>query len=238
MLEVGCDVGTATNAIAEHFPNSNIVGIDINDHDQLKKAIADATLKNLKNVSYETQDVYKLPSDWSGRFDHVFAIDTIHGLRPHDSLKAIAQVLKPDGTLNLIELKGNAKMVDNKSLVNAPYLYVSGLVMAMQEGGHDHGHDEHDHGHDHGHDQHKHGHGHDHDDHDHEAKKAKYECVHTSQAGQDSGQDSEISHCGEGPGWWWGKTAIVKAVKEAGFKKVEEHKIPGSYSHVVYVCRK
>ncbi|XP_072040554.1 S-adenosylmethionine-dependent methyltransferase Rv2258c-like [Amphiura filiformis] len=237
VLEVGCDVGTATNVIAENFPNSNVIGIDIND-EALKKARADAQLKKLKNVCYDIQDIYNLPSEWSDKFDHVYTIDTIHGLRPRGSLKGIFRSLKPNGTLNLIELKGNAKMVDNKDLVNAPYLYMSNLIMNMED--HDHGHGDED---DHSHDQHDHSHDKPDQSHDHghEEKKSKdNECEHTesSDIRDDYGQDSELRPCGDGPGWWWGKDNIFKAVKEAGFKSAEEHKIPGSYTHVVYVCTK
>ena len=212
VLETGCDVGTATNLLAQHFPKSTVIGIDINEH-AMQKAKDAAASKNLKNVCYDKQNIYKMPEDWAGKFDHAYAIDTIHGVRPADALKEISRVLAPTGTFNLIEMNGNAGMTENKDLKSAPYLYVSDLVLSMQDMG-DHEHGDEDAG-----------------SHGDEEKKG----------GGDKGaaDESEVEGtCGEGPSWWWGKEAIFKAVKEAGFREVERHDIAGSYVHVVYVCRK
>lgn len=102
VLEAGCGVGAQTITLAQNSPEALITSIDISE-----VSIAEARRKikgaGLSNVSFSRADIFNLPFK-PGAFDHVFVCFVLEHLsKPVDALAALKGVLKPGGTITVIE---------------------------------------------------------------------------------------------------------------------------------------
>ena len=79
MLEVGGGCGQNAMVLAEMFPNSTWITIDIEEAEILKGR-QEVNKCHLDNLSLKVMDVCKLPPDWSNKFDLVFACDVYHDI--------------------------------------------------------------------------------------------------------------------------------------------------------------
>jgi SAM-dependent methyltransferase len=102
VLEAGCGVGAQTVTLARNSPGARITSIDISA-DSLKEAKAKAGAAGLANVQFRQADVYALPFDPES-FDHVFVCFVLEHLsRPLQALIALKTLLRPGGTITVIE---------------------------------------------------------------------------------------------------------------------------------------
>jgi len=102
VLEAGCGVGAQTVTLARNSPDAHFVSIDIAE-DSLAEAAALIEREHLTNVAFRRADVYDLPFD-EASFDHVFVCYLLeHVPDPDGALTALARVLKPGGTMTVIE---------------------------------------------------------------------------------------------------------------------------------------
>jgi excisionase family DNA binding protein len=102
VLEAGCGVGAQTLALAARSPQANFISIDILNASmrEAKRRVEEA---GLKNVVFIRGDVYDMPFA-DGTFDHVFVCFLLeHLTNPENALKGLHRVLKPGGTLTVIE---------------------------------------------------------------------------------------------------------------------------------------
>lgn len=102
VLEAGCGVGAQTKIIAALNPESRFTAIDISPQSlqQAEQAIQEL---GLTNVSFAGADVEKL-SYRSNSFDHVFVCFLLEHLPdPAKALKELRRVLKPGGTITVVE---------------------------------------------------------------------------------------------------------------------------------------
>ncbi len=89
--------------IAEDFPQSSVVSIDI-CQEFTEHCRKEASLRNIRNVHFELQDAMSLPKDWSERFDYVIANNTIHDIPlASQALLEINRSLKPGGLFSMAE---------------------------------------------------------------------------------------------------------------------------------------
>jgi len=102
VLEAGCGVGAQTVILAKHSPDAQITSVDISP--QSVQQAAHATRRaGIGNVTFQTADLFDLPFS-KGTFDHVFTCFVLEHLRePARALRALKAVLKPGGTLTVIE---------------------------------------------------------------------------------------------------------------------------------------
>lgn len=102
VLEAGCGIGAQTVILAKNNPQTLFTSIDIC---QQSIAQAQQTVKaaGLKNVRLNVADIFQLPfADES--FEHVFVCFVLEHLRqPMAALQSIKRVLKPGGTITVIE---------------------------------------------------------------------------------------------------------------------------------------
>lgn len=84
VLDVGCGGGFHCQLLAEHFPKSSFLGLDIGE-----KAIESARYKkksdgtDFKNLNFVVCDAAKMPESWTGKFDLVFLFGSCHDqMRP------------------------------------------------------------------------------------------------------------------------------------------------------------
>ncbi|NHF60376.1 methyltransferase domain-containing protein [Flavobacteriaceae bacterium TP-CH-4] len=102
ILEAGCGVGAQTRIIAPLNPESSFVSIDLSSK-SLKKAKESIEENNIENVTFKKADIFQLPFK-DAHFDHVFLCFVLEHLsRPMDAVKELKRVLKPEGTITLIE---------------------------------------------------------------------------------------------------------------------------------------
>ena len=102
VLEAGCGVGAQTVTLARNSPGARITSVDVAEASlaQARKRVESA---GLTNVQFLQADIYSLPYE-AGTFDHVFVCFVLeHLVRPLDALDALKRVLKPGGTLTVIE---------------------------------------------------------------------------------------------------------------------------------------
>lgn len=102
VLEAGCGVGAQTVTLARHSPGARFTSIDVSlaSLDEARRRVAEA---KLTNVELRQADIFALPFS-AESFDHVFVCFVLEHLpRPAKALAALMTVLRPGGTLTVIE---------------------------------------------------------------------------------------------------------------------------------------
>jgi SAM-dependent methyltransferase len=102
ILEVACGVGAQTVTLARRSPEATIVAMDISD-ESLAAAQESVRSSGCRNVMFQQADVYSMPFA-PDTFDHVFVCFVLEHLsRPREALAHLSRVLKPGGTITVIE---------------------------------------------------------------------------------------------------------------------------------------
>jgi SAM-dependent methyltransferase len=102
VLEAGCGVGAQTVTLARHSPKALITSIDVSDTSVTAAGKA-VDAAGLRNVKLRQADIFDLPFA-PASFDHVFVCFVLeHLARPVEALQRLARVLKPGGSLTVIE---------------------------------------------------------------------------------------------------------------------------------------
>jgi SAM-dependent methyltransferase len=102
VLEVGCGVGAQTLTLARNSPEARITCVD-SSKPSLAQAKRAADAAGLTNVRFQHADIFALPCE-ADSFDHVFVCFVLeHLVRPLEALDALRTVLKPGGTITVIE---------------------------------------------------------------------------------------------------------------------------------------
>jgi ubiquinone/menaquinone biosynthesis C-methylase UbiE len=102
VLEAGCGVGAQTVTLARSSPDARFCAIDVAEA-SLKEAKARVAAAGLGNVQFRRADILDLPFE-PGSFDHVFVCFVLeHLARPTEALGRLKTVLRPGGTITVIE---------------------------------------------------------------------------------------------------------------------------------------
>lgn len=102
VLEAGCGVGAQTSILAGNNAGAEIIAIDVSE-----ASLAEAQNKfdsaGITNVSLIQTDIFNLPFE-TASFDHVFVCFVLeHLTNPIEALKCLKKVIKPNGTITVIE---------------------------------------------------------------------------------------------------------------------------------------
>jgi ubiquinone/menaquinone biosynthesis C-methylase UbiE len=102
VLEAGCGVGAQTVTLARRSPGAHIVSVDTVAA-SLAAAKAKVEAAGLANVRFQQADIFALPFERAS-FDHVFVCFVLEHLsRPLEALERLKALLKPGGTMTVIE---------------------------------------------------------------------------------------------------------------------------------------
>ncbi|MGP1677267.1 MAG: methyltransferase domain-containing protein [Burkholderiales bacterium] len=102
VLEAGCGVGAQTVALAANSPKALITSIDRSEA-SLVEAREAVQAAGINNVTLRRADIFHLPFPPES-FDHVFVCFVLeHLAQPVEALRALKCVLKPGGTITVIE---------------------------------------------------------------------------------------------------------------------------------------
>lgn len=97
ILELGCGWGSFSLWAAEHFPNSQVVGVS-NSRTQREWISSQAEQRGLMNIEIRTADMNSFDPD--SQFDRVVSIEMFEHMKNYEVLlKRIASWLRPGGTL-------------------------------------------------------------------------------------------------------------------------------------------
>jgi SAM-dependent methyltransferase len=102
VLEAGCGVGAQTVTLARRSPEARFTSVDISA-DSVAEAKRRADRAGLTNVEFRQGDIFDLPLD-AGSFDHAFVCFVLEHLSPPvEALTALDRLLRPGGTMTVIE---------------------------------------------------------------------------------------------------------------------------------------
>jgi SAM-dependent methyltransferase len=102
VLEAGCGVGAQTVTLAARSPGARFTSIDLSA-DTLAEAKRRTDAAGLNNVEFRQADIFAPPFE-AGSFDHVFVCFVLEHLsRPVEALTILGRLLKPGGTMTVIE---------------------------------------------------------------------------------------------------------------------------------------
>ena len=132
VLDVGCGRGRVLIRLAELFPNSRFVGMDLSK-EAIESASAEASTRRLTNIEFAAVDL----SDYDktakpGSFHFIATFDAIHDQgQPLNVLKGIHRALRSDGVYVMQEIKASSHVQNNRSHPLGTFLYTISCMHCM-----------------------------------------------------------------------------------------------------------
>jgi len=132
MLDVGCGQGQIVSRLAELYPNSRFVGMDLSE-EAVELARDQASKRGLSNVEFEAKDLSDFDETAPREaFDFITTFDAVHDqARPLRVLKGIHRALKQDGVYLMADIKGSTLVHENLSHPIGTFLYTVSCMHCM-----------------------------------------------------------------------------------------------------------
>lgn len=136
VLELGCGRGTASRLLAEAFPASTVVGLDLSAG-AVEDARQQAVDAGIDNLTFLAGSATHPPE---GPWDLACAFDVVHDLAEPDAVLAAArEVLAEDGALLMIDSGAPSELDAQAALPWAPMMYGVSmghcLTVSLAQGG-------------------------------------------------------------------------------------------------------
>ncbi|MGH8244844.1 MAG: class I SAM-dependent methyltransferase [Gammaproteobacteria bacterium] len=132
MLDAGCGSGRVLNRLAELYPNSQFVGMDLSP-EAIGNGRGEAAQKGLRNVDFFICDL----SDFDETaeleaFDFITTFDAIHDqVKPLNVLKGIQRALKADGVYLMQDIRGSSHVYHDIGHPVGTFLYTASTMHCM-----------------------------------------------------------------------------------------------------------
>jgi ubiquinone/menaquinone biosynthesis C-methylase UbiE len=131
-LDVGCGRGRIILRLAEQYPRSRFVGVDLS-LEATAAARAEAATKRLKNIQFIGADFSDFDeTSQPEAFDFITTFDAIHDqAKPLNVLKGIHRALKADGVYLMQDIKGSSFVHKNIEHPIGTFLYSISCMHCM-----------------------------------------------------------------------------------------------------------
>lgn len=136
VCDLGCAEGVALLLMAEAFPQSRFVGIDLSQ-EAVHTARKEVERQKLNNVELINLDAASLTKNDAlrSRFHYVTAFDAIHDqTRPLEALKGVHHILADNGIFSMVDIAAGSDLADNLDHPMGPFLYTVSLMHCMPVG--------------------------------------------------------------------------------------------------------
>jgi ubiquinone/menaquinone biosynthesis C-methylase UbiE len=136
VCDLGCGQGLAITLMAQAFPNSAFIGLDISES-ALETARSEAKKLGLNNLEFVTRDAATLESShaFHNAFDYVTAFDAVHDqTRPLKVLRGIYAILKTGALFSMVDIGAATNVAENRNHPMGPFLYTISLMHCMPVG--------------------------------------------------------------------------------------------------------
>ena len=125
VADIGCGHAVSTMLMAEAYPNSEFIGIDIHEPSMAHARKVNSKTK-LPNVSFEVGDATQLHLEG---FDFVTTFDCLHDMGDPAAVSAqIKHMLNPGGAWMIVEPFAQDKLEDNLNAVGSTYYGFSTMI--------------------------------------------------------------------------------------------------------------
>jgi SAM-dependent methyltransferase len=129
VLDMGCGEGIAIRMMAQRFPRSRFVGVDIAAA-AIATARAEAEAARLTNARFVAQDAASFSAQ--AAFDFITAFDAIHDqAAPRRVLRAIREALRPGGVFLMVDIAASSRLEGNLDNPLAPFLFTVSTMHCM-----------------------------------------------------------------------------------------------------------
>jgi SAM-dependent methyltransferase len=129
VLDVGCGHGRAINLMAQAYPASRFLGIDIATQ-SIEGAQSEASARGLRNARFQVRDAAALGEHEA--FDFITTFDAVHDqVDPASVLRGIYVALRPSGTYLCVDIGGSSDLLTDMDHPLAPFLYTVSLMHCM-----------------------------------------------------------------------------------------------------------
>jgi ubiquinone/menaquinone biosynthesis C-methylase UbiE len=132
MLDVGCGRGRILNRLAELFPHSSFVGMDLSP-EAIEFAREEATKNRLNNIEFITDNLSNFDETAEAEtFDFVTTFDAIHDqAKPLNVLKGIHRALKANGVYLMQDISGTSHVDQDIEHPIGTFLYAISCMHCM-----------------------------------------------------------------------------------------------------------
>jgi 2-polyprenyl-3-methyl-5-hydroxy-6-metoxy-1,4-benzoquinol methylase len=129
VLDMGCGEGVAIRMMAQRFPRSRFLGVDISD-EAIAAACAETESTRLRNARFLAQDAATFSAP--AAFDFITAFDAIHDqAAPRRVLRAIREALRPGGVFLMVDIAASSHLERNIDNPLAPFLFTVSTMHCM-----------------------------------------------------------------------------------------------------------
>lgn len=132
VLDVGCGRGRILQRLAELYPSSRFVGLDLSQ-DAITYARQEASRWGLQNIDFVARDVSDLDvTAETEDFDLITTFDAVHDqAQPLRVLRGIHRALKPDGVYLMQDIRASSHIPNNLDHPIGTFLYTISCMHCM-----------------------------------------------------------------------------------------------------------
>jgi 2-polyprenyl-3-methyl-5-hydroxy-6-metoxy-1,4-benzoquinol methylase len=132
VLDVGCGRGRILHRLADLYPHSRFIGMDLSQ-EAIEHARAEAARQGLRNIEFVAVDLSNFDETAEPEgFDFITTFDAVHDqARPLSVLKGIHRALKPDGVYLMQDIKGSSHVHKNLAHPIGTFLYTVSCMHCM-----------------------------------------------------------------------------------------------------------